>query len=57
MHLDKHENILPGVLIYKTCMFLEVQRSHDDEYVIFKSIKLDDTPIKNIGEVVKKFIM
>ena len=57
MHMDKHESILHGVLIYKTCMFLEVQRSHDDEYVIFKSIKLDDTPIKNIEEVVKNFIM
>jgi hypothetical protein len=30
---------------------------YDDEYVIFKSLKLDDPPIKNIQEVVDNFIM
>ena len=40
------------VIIYEGCMFLVVQRSHSDGYNLFKSIKLDDPPIKKIGEVV-----
>ena len=57
MKNNKHESILHRVLIYKTCMSLEVQRSHDDEYVLFKSVKLNEFPMKKIGEVVKNFRM
>ena len=38
-------------------MFLVVQRSHSDGYNLFKSIKLDDPPIKKIGEVVRNSII
>ena len=54
---NKHESTLHRFITYKICMFLEVQRSHDDEYVVFKSVKLDDPLIKKIEEVVHNFIM
>ena len=46
-----------GIIICKGCMSLEMQRSHDNEYVLFKSIKPDDPLIKKIGEVVGNFII
>ena len=41
---------LYGVIICEGCVFLEVQRSHDDEYVFLKYVELDDTPIKKVEE-------
>ena len=40
--------------MYEGCVSLEVQRSDDDEYVLFKSVQLDDTLIKKIGEGCKE---
>jgi hypothetical protein len=54
---NKHENTLHEIIIYKSCVSLKVQRSHNDEYVLFKSVELDDPPIKEIGEVLGNFIM
>ena len=46
-------SILHGVIMFSSCMSLEVQRSHNKEYVLFKSIDLDDPSIKKIGEATK----
>jgi hypothetical protein len=53
----KHENTLHEIIIDKSRVSLKVQRSHNDEYVLFKSVELDDPPIKEIGEVIGNFIM
>ena len=42
--------ILHGVIICEGCVSLEVQKSHDNEYVFFKSVELDDILIKMIEE-------
>ena len=54
---NKHESTLHRVLIYKISMSFKMQRSDDDKYVIFNSVKLDDPPIKKIGEFVESFII
>ena len=46
-----------GVIIYEGCVSLESQKNEDDEYVIFKSVKIDDLPLQKIGEAVEIFIM
>ena len=33
-----------GVSIYEGCVSVEVARSEEDEYVIFRSVKMDDPP-------------
>ena len=38
-------------------MSLEVQKSYDDEYNLYKIVELDSPPIKKNEEVVKNFIM
>lgn len=48
---------LHEVIVYEGCVSLEVEKSHDDEYNIFKGVKLDDPPIKKIEEVIRNFIM
>jgi len=48
---------LYSVIIYEGCMSLEVQKSADDEYVFFKSLEMDDPPLRKIGEAVENFIM
>lgn len=45
---------LHGVITYEGCMPLKVERSHNDEYVHFKSVEFDDPLIKKIEEVVGK---
>ena len=47
---------LHGLIVFSSCVSLEVQRSYNKEYVFFKSIDLDDPSIKKIGEVVRNFI-
>ena len=46
-----------GFLIYERCMVVEVHKSEDNEYVLFRSVKIDDPPIRKIGNIVKNFIL
>lgn len=46
-----------GVPIYQGCVSVEVNKSIDDEYVLFASVEMDDPPIRKIGEAVGNFIM
>ena len=46
-----------GVPIYQRCVSVEVNKSVDDEYVLFASVEMDDPPIRKIGEAVGNFIM
>jgi hypothetical protein len=48
---------LYGVIIYEGCVSLEVQKGADDEYVFFKSVEMDDPPLRKIEEAVGNFIM
>ena len=48
---------LHGAIIYEGSVSLEVQKSEDDEYVIFKSMEMDDPPLRKIGEAMGSFIM
>lgn len=45
------------ITIYEGWVSLEVQKSHDDEYIIVKSVELDDPLIRKSEEVVGYFIM
>ena len=54
---NEEEGILHGAIIYEGCVSSEVQKCEDDEYVIFKSVELDDPPLRKIGEAVENFIM
>jgi hypothetical protein len=49
--------ILHGAIIYEGCVTLEMQKSEDDEYVLFKSVEMDDPPLWKIEEAVGNFIM
>ena len=46
-----------GVSIYKICVSVEVHESEDDEYVHFRSVRMDDPLIRKIEEVVGNFIL
>ena len=46
-----------GVPIHQGCVSVEVNKSVDDEYVLFASVEMDDPPIRKIGEAVGNFIM
>ena len=48
---------LHGVPIYTDCLSLEVQKSEDNDYVLFRSVDLDDLPIRKIEEAVGWFIL
>jgi hypothetical protein len=48
---------LHGATIYEVCVFLEVLKSEDDKYVLFKSVEMDDPPLRKIGKAVGNFIM
>lgn len=45
------------VLIYKGCLFVKAHKTEDDEYVLFKNVKIDDPPMQKIGEAVGYFIL
>ena len=49
--------ILHGAIIYEGCVSLEMQKSKDDEYILFKNVEMDDLPLRKIGEAVGNFIM
>ena len=36
---------------------MEVHKSEDNEYVLFRSVEIDDPPIQKIGEAVGNFIL
>ena len=45
------------VPIYEGYVSVEVNKSEDDNYVLFKNVEMDDPPIRKIGEVVGNFIL
>ena len=49
--------IVHGVPISEGHVSVEVLRSHDDAYVLYQSIMLDDPPITKVGDVVGQFIL
>ena len=46
-----------GVVICEGIVSLEVLRSHDDVYVLYQSIMLDDPPVTKIDDAVGQFIL
>ena len=46
-----------GVSISEGIVSIEVLRSHDDAYVLYHSIMLDDPPVIKIGNAVGQFIL
>jgi hypothetical protein len=48
---------LHGATIPEGCVFVEVQKSKKDDYVIYKTVALDDPPISTMGCAVKSFIL
>ena len=48
---------LHGATIPEGCVSVEVQKSKKDDYVIYKTVHLDDPPISTIGRGVKSFIL
>jgi hypothetical protein len=53
---------LPGgtlheVVIAERTVPLAVLQSHDDAYVLFKLLMLDDPPVSKIGDAVGQFIL
>ena len=46
-----------GVVICEGIVSVEVLRSHDDAYVLYRSIMLDDPPVTKIGDAVGQFIL
>ena len=55
--INVEDRTVHEVLIYKRCVSVEVHKNVDDEYVIFRSVKIDDPPMRKIGEAVKNFIL
>jgi hypothetical protein len=48
---------LHGVVIAEGTVSLAVLASHDDAYVLYKPLMLDDPPVSKIGEAVGQFIL
>ena len=48
---------LHGVVIFEGTVSVEVLQSHDDAYVLYRSIMLDDPLVTKIGDAVGQFIM
>lgn len=48
---------LHGATIPEGCISVEVQKSKKDDYVIYKTVALDDPPINTMGCAVKSFIL
>ena len=45
------------VVICEGIVSMEVLRSQDDAYMLYRSIMLDDPPITKIGDAVGQFIL
>jgi hypothetical protein len=48
---------LHGVVIAEGTVSLAVLQSHDDGYVLYKPLMLDDSPVSKIGDAVGQFIL
>ena len=48
---------LHGVVIAEGTVSLAVLQSHDDGYVLYKPLMLDDPPVSKIGDAVGQFIL
>ena len=48
---------LHGVVIAEGTVSLAVLQSHDDKYVLYKPLMLDDPPVSKIGDAVGQFIL
>jgi hypothetical protein len=46
-----------GVVICEGTVSVEELRSHDDAYVLYRNIMLDDPPVTKIGDAVGQFIL
>jgi hypothetical protein len=49
--------IMHGVSISEGTVSVEVLRSHDDAYVLYQSIMLDDPLVTKVGDAVGRFIL
>lgn len=49
--------LLHGVTIEEGCVSLQVTKSVDPSYMLFKGIDLDDPPVTIVGEAVGSFIL
>lgn len=45
------------ISIYQGCVFVGINKSEDDEYVMFRSMKMNDSSKQKIGGAVGHFIM
>jgi len=48
---------LHGVTIPKGCVSVEVQKSNNDDYLLYSNVDLDNPPITKMGQVVGSFIL
>ncbi len=48
---------LHGVVIAEGTVSLAVLQSHDDKYMLYKPLMLDDPPVSKIGDAVGQFIL
>jgi hypothetical protein len=48
---------LHGASIPEGCVSVEVLKSKKDDYVIYKTVALDDPPISTMGRAVNNFIL
>lgn len=46
-----------GVLIYEGCVSVEVHKSEVDKYVLFRSVEMDDPPIRKMRNAVGNIIL
>ena len=48
---------LHGVTIPRGCVFVEVQKTNNNDYLLYCSVDLDDPPITKMGQAVGSFIL
>jgi hypothetical protein len=48
---------LHGATVPEGCVSVEVQKSNNDDYILYSSVDLDDPPITTIGQAVASFIL
>ena len=46
-----------GFLIYEGCVSVEVYKNEDDKYVLFRSMEMNDPPMRKIWDVVRNLIL
>ena len=45
------------VPIYEGCLSMEMHKSEDDEFVIFKCVEMGNPPMRKIGKIVENFLL